>query len=389
MSFYHPIKIIFSRPRLLAITCLFLCGVRVLYAQSTIIGLRFNNQSVEKAKLTIILPGNDGNKSEAKKGDLVVSGSKLIIPANTIVMLQSPGGKQKLSSTTGQPLEYTLEITGKGENHVIQGLGAQIQNSVTKTLGYNYKVNNGKGTTAASKGTEFTFTDLSDDKNEKASIVTSEGTINIIDQVPCTINGEPVKNERKGEAATQSVSHTQTAGDSEFTSSDDPIDYPSLDAAVKKIEDEINSGEIDSVDIADNLNCLGILFMDAERFEDAVKAFSQAYEIYENEYIPDDMITLEAKLYLAEALVATKDSVNQFHGRTMANDMLALLWENLNFDKEDFRFTQTKDKKAQEGICRDIAFDYQLLGWAYGIAGDTPRSDKYYRLMMINYCNQH
>jgi len=43
-------------------------------------------------------------------------------------------------------------------------------------------------------------------RNEKATITTAEGTINIIDKVPCTINGEPVKNNRKGGVTTKSVS---------------------------------------------------------------------------------------------------------------------------------------------------------------------------------------
>ena len=138
------------------------------------------------------------------------------------MLLQSPGGKAKDQLFHQSAFSYTVEINGKGENHTIQGIGAQIQNSVTKAVGYNYKVNNGKGTTAASKGTEFTFTDLSEGKDEKATIKTTEGTIHIIDEVPCTINGQPVKNERKDEPVTKSVLRTQSAGDGEFTSSDEP-----------------------------------------------------------------------------------------------------------------------------------------------------------------------
>ncbi|HNP22901.1 MAG TPA: tetratricopeptide repeat protein [Panacibacter sp.] len=370
------------RLRVLFMTGLLFCLVNILYSQSSIIGLRFNNQSVTTAKLTVILPGNGGNRPEAKVGDQLPSGTKLIIPVNTIVLLQSPGGKQKISSSTNQPFSYTVEINGKGENHTIQGIGAQIQNSVTKAVGYNYKVNNGKGTTAASKGTEFTFTDLSEGKDEKATIKTTEGTIHIIDEVPCTINGQPVKNERKDEPVTKSVLRTQSAGDGEFTSSDEPLDYASLDAAVQYIQDEINDADTEPLVLADDLNCLGNLFMDAGRPADAVEAFSRAYDIYEEEYGPDDMPTLEARLYLAEALKATDEVANQSKGQKMAADMIDLLLEDLMFDKDDFQFAQQEDdEEAQQNICDDIIYTYELLGWAYDIAGNESQSDKYYDLM--------
>ena len=55
--------------------------------------------------------------------------------------------------------------------------------------------------------------------------------------------------------------------------------------------------------------------MDAGRPADAVEAFSRAYDIYEEEYGPDDMPTLEARLYLAEALKATDEVANQSKGQ--------------------------------------------------------------------------
>ena len=120
-------------------------------------------------------------------------------------------------------------------------MGAQIVNTVNKTLGYNYRNTNERGTTAASKGTVFTFTDLSESKSEKATIVTNEGTINIIDQVPCTINGQPIKNNRKGGITTKSVSQTQSAGQATFTSSNKPIEYGNYNAAIAYIKNEINN----------------------------------------------------------------------------------------------------------------------------------------------------
>ena len=65
-------------------------------------------------------------------------------------------------------MEYKVEFTSDGENHIVKGFGAQIVNTVNKTLGYKYRNTNERGVTAASQGTEFTFTDLSESKSEKA-----------------------------------------------------------------------------------------------------------------------------------------------------------------------------------------------------------------------------
>jgi len=358
------------------------CLAGTLRAQSKIIGLRFNNQNVNIARCTIIPPGKVSNLSEARVGDLIASGCKLIIPANTIILLQSPGGKQRLGSTSGKPMEYTLETSGSGENHAVKGVGAQIQNTVTKTAGYNYRVNNGKGTTAASKGTEFTFTDLSDGNVERASITTKQGTINIIDQVPCTINGEPVKNNRKGSVTTKSVLSTQTAGDETYTSSDEPLDYASLDAAVRNVSNEIERGATDPEDLADDLMCLGTLYMDMENPGEAIKAYGQAAEIYDDLYGPEDIITIEAKLNLTDALVSTGNPGNKSLAGNMTKDLISLLIEKLSYDLEDFEFLKEEnDGEMLELVCEDILDTYELLGWAYDIAGNTKKSDEYYQLL--------
>lgn len=382
MSIYTLTSPITSRLRFMVIIVFALSQFSTLHGQSKIIGLRFNNQNVSNAKFTIIPPGKGANISEAKVGDQIASGSKLIIPASTIVLLQSPGGKQKLSSTTGKPMEYTLETTGSGENHAVKGIGAQIQNTVTKTVGYNYRVNNGKGTTAAAKGTDFTFTDLSDGKDEKASITTKEGTISIIDQVPCTINGEPVKNNRKGGVTTKSVSSTQTAGDNAYISSDEPLDYATLDAAIRYISSEIKRGATDPEDLADDLMCLGTLYMDMENPGEAIKAYGEAAEIYDELYGPEDIVTIEAKLNLTDALESTGNPGNKSLAGNMTKDLIRLLLEKLSFDLEDFEFLKDEnDGEMLELICEDILDTYELLGWAYDIAGDTRKSDQYYDLM--------
>mgnify|MGYP006980601593 FL=1 len=62
--------------------------------------------------------------------------------------------------------------------------------------------------------------------------------------------------------------------------------------------------------------------------------------------------------------------------------MIDLLLEDLMFDKDDFQFAQQEDdEEAQQNICDDIIYTYELLGWAYDIAGNESQSDKYYDLM--------
>ena len=146
------------------IAIVFLLMLNAVYAQkfSTITGLALNGKSATTVNMNIFPPGKGGNKTVANINDQLPAGTRLVVPANAIVKLQSPGGTQVIKPTQGKPIEYTVEFTAQGENHVVKGLGAQIQNTVKKVAGYNYRNTNEKGTTAASKGTEFTFTDLSE-----------------------------------------------------------------------------------------------------------------------------------------------------------------------------------------------------------------------------------
>lgn len=134
---------------------------------SIVTGLRLKNVPVSSVKLQVMPPGKGGNLVELSLDDKIASGTTMIIPPETVVVLKSPGGTQVLKSIhSGKSMEYKVEINEQGENHVIKGLGAQIANIVKKTLGYNYRNTNERGTTAASKGTEFTFTDLTDNEIE-------------------------------------------------------------------------------------------------------------------------------------------------------------------------------------------------------------------------------
>jgi hypothetical protein len=375
---HKDLTITFCCKLCVVITILFLFSLNSIYAQksSVITGLAFNGKSATSVNMNIFPPGKGSNKTVANINDHLLAGTRMIIPPNAIVKLESPGGTQVIKPTQGKPIEYTVDFTAGGENHVVKGLGAQIENTVKKIAGYNYRNTNEKGTTAASKGTIFTFTNISDGKHEKATITTAEGTINIIDKVPCTINGQPVKNDRKGGVTTKSVSQTQNAGDNEFTSSDNPLDYPSLDAAVNYINNEINGGETDPEDVADDLMCLGDLYMDMEQPETAIKPYSKAADNYQEVSGDDDLSTIEARLSLAHAYI---EANNDAQGSAIVADCISVLEDNLEPDMDDLDFAkQNNDTQSVYFLCDEITEIYDFLGWAYDIKGDHSKSETYY-----------
>jgi hypothetical protein len=354
-----------------------------LFAQSSVVALRYNNQNIRSANVTIMPPGNGGSSPQINVGDQLQSGTRLIIPPNTIVILQSPGGKQVCSSTTGKSMEYTVSITPNGENHTVRGAGAQVASTVNKTVGYNYRVNNARGTTSSSRGTVFTFTDMSHGDNEKAIISTQEGSINIIDQVPVRIGGQAAPTNKRGEPVTKAVSRMQSQGDVQYTSNDNPVNYDDYSQAIQLITDEINAIE-DLDERADNLLCLGDLYMDFEQPQNAIEPYHQAIQIFAYYYGEDDLDTIEAKISLADALAYSGrvDDANNWlgHAYQLLQNLAQYNIDDLNYINE-LEYIDEDDDEAYDAICVELSDIYGLLGWAYEITGDTSTSDEYYDLM--------
>ena len=195
-------------------------------------------------------------------------------------------------------------------------------------------------------------------------------------KVPCTIGGQPIKNNRKGGVATKSVSRLQTAGDSGFTSSNKPLDYPSLEAAVIYINNEINGGETDPEDIADDLMCLGDLLISKKEPAKAFNAYTRAAEYYEAEYGDDDLSAIEARLSSAQAC---KEAKNDAQGLEIVSKNINILEKILASDMSDLEFAkQHNDENAIDFLCNEIIEIYDFLGWAYEIKGNAARSEDYY-----------
>ena len=350
---------------------------------STVLSLRFNNQSTSRAKVNILPPGKGANKTEIAVSDKFESGTKMIIPPGTVVVLQSPGGTQVVSCTDkAKSIEYKVEFSDNGENHVVKGMGAQIENKVKKTLRYNYRNTNERGLTCASKSTEFTFTDLSDGENEKAKIITKEGTIKIIDQVPYYVNGKPIKNGRHGKLTTKSISKTQSAGDNIYTSSDEPQENDNYESAINDIKNEIEmemqNGDADPEDLAGDLMCLGDLYMIVKDPLNAIDAYRKASDYFAEVYGEDDLYTIEANLSSAAAYLAAG---NAAESKEILNASIKFLEESLEDAEDDLKFVKEDDDAENEDIiCEDIGEIYGYLGWAYEIAEDHENSEKYYKL---------
>lgn len=346
--------------------------------KSKITGLAYNNQTADKVKMTILPPGSGGNLTEAVVGYELVSGTKMIVPPKTIVKLQSPGGMQVVRATGDKSIEYTVTFISNGENHFVKGFGAQVVNTVKKTIGYNYRNSNEKGTTAAAKGTEFTFTDFtlpSPTSNEaKAVITTSEGSIYIFDQVPCSVQGVPLKTKRPGGQVTKSISRTQHTGEGEFISKDTMLDYRSFQWAVEYIRNEVNS-KTDPEDKADNLMCLGYLYINMEQPGQAIEPFRNAANYYKEIYGEDHLSAIEADLSLAEA---NRTLGEKARTNAIAMKNINLLQNTLSAAEDKLNFLHANnDKEGGEIVCAEITEIRLFLAWAYAIAGNNEQKKGY------------
>ncbi|MAZ26251.1 MAG: hypothetical protein CL868_04120 [Cytophagaceae bacterium] len=345
-------------------------------------GLRYNGQNVMTANATVIPPQDGSTMPQINVNDKLASGTRIIVPPHTMISLQSPAGNQLISSTSGKSMEYTVKMTDKGENHTVRGLGAQIKSTVTKSVSYNYRVNNGRGTTSAARGTEFTFTDMSQANHEEAIITTEEGAINIIDKMPVNIAGHTNTNER-GEPLTKAVSQMQYANSGTYTSSDAYIEYDNLEDAVAQIVGEVYSIE-DPEERADNLLFLGDLYMELEEYEKAIKPYQDAMEILEAYYGFEDLYTVDAVISFAQAI---GHAGIEKEADDLLNSVLEYLKALEESDIEDLQYIseleylEDEDHEAYDIICGELMDVFGLLGWVYDIYGDTVTSDQYYKNM--------
>lgn len=340
-----------------------------LHAQSTVTAIRVNGQNAASAQVTVLPSGNGTSRKSINVNEQLGSGTKLIIPSGVQLALRSPGGSQIVAGTKGKTIEYTVEMTPKGENHTVSGLGARIANKVSKTAGYNYKNSNGGGSTAAAKGTEFSFTDNSEGGSESATIATTEGSIHIIDEVPVMVNGQIVQGNHG--ATTKSNMKVQSAGE-QFTTSDQPVTYSSFEDAIQAIQAESNR-ELDEEEWADDEFCIGELYAANHQLKESIPHYRNAIQFYTSAYGEDDLEnTLDAKLSLADALIQLENP----EGNALIKECITALEEQLDDAREDLHFLADDEDEAAFA-CDDVMEIAGMLADAYRIESDTENANKY------------
>ena len=149
--------------------------------------------------------------------------------------------------------------------------------------------------------------------------------------------------------------------------------YDNYSLAIQDVYSDINLRP-DPDDRANNYLCLGELYLDTNEPQLATEQFRQAVAIYEMYYGDEDMSTIEAKLSLAEALMAIDP--NSFEADSIMNVVEEALLDFLSFDKEDLQYIN--DPEERELICEDITELNEFLGWLYDIKGDYIESQNYY-----------
>lgn len=363
----------------ISVACLLIAFRHATLAQqySIVTGLGVNGKTANNAEVVVFNRGKAGTKTVLKLNDTLFSATQMIVPPKVVIKLQSTGGTQVIKSTSGQPIRYTVNFTQEGENHVVNGVGAQIENRVKKTLGYNYRNRNEKGTTAASKGTIFVFTDSSAKDTKKTSFHTSEGKIFILQKAVCTINNQKIENGRNGRPSTKSVVRLQGEGDAGYTVRDTICNYLNIGRALEYLKTAgwFDEFDPDPEEVADNRMCLGDLWMFSKSVPDAIDPYASAVRNYERLYGPGDLLTIEASLALAQAHKILKNE-----GR--ADDIVKICMENLyrqlDIELTNQQFLISKKNKGSSLFCYKIGELYNLLALAYDIQGNKEESKKYY-----------
>ena len=340
---------------------------------STVTSVRVNGLTSKSTTITIIT-GNKRSQKKVKRGTKIDWGTKIIIPGGIRLFLETKGGTQEVWSENGLAMEYTVSDIPDGESHDVKGFGATIRNWVRGIFSYKYRSKNSRGNTAASNSTRYTFRDLSDDESGRAFISTSEGSVTIVERVPLIISNQS-NNTKKGNYKLEfSTSRLQRAEDSVYISSDQPVEYVDYKEATARVESFIEIPNDPEVR-ANNQLCLGALYLEWERSQQAIPFFSDALNFYFDYYGEDDADTLEAKLFLAKAY---QDSGRQALADEMLRELEETLLELLRIDEKDLDYVDENDPDAEDLICEDIVDTCALLGWLYKILGEDERSQYYY-----------
>lgn len=363
---------LFSVYKVVSILLLFGMLTTQTFAQSTIERLELNGQDVGNVTISYALPKQKPAMATVQANQRFDSGTLFIIPAQTVVWLTSNGNKQRL----GPGSKHVASAGAKGESH--QTFWGKVQHFVSNKLNF-YKAS-GPSTKhqGAVKGTVFTVEAVGKD----VKFSTQEGAVAIERQVKLNIQEQSKNNLRKQRELTATKTTLINAGDPEEVfdhNYEEEVAYESYDQAIRFFRQELEQAYENGVNaefIVGEYTLLGELYLDAADPTSAVQAFETAIELYEDELDPDDPAVAVNHIGLGEA---NYNLQNYNEGTNHCNIALALLSEELEFNKEDFEyFLEIEDYETAWSIGMDMVDNYDNLGWCYDILNNYEESDKYY-----------
>ena len=351
-----------------------ICAIPSLFfAQSTIQKLEFNGTEVGQVELTIALPKQQPQNMRVSKNQTFASGTLFAVPANTVVWLGSNANHQRL----GPGSRHMAAAGPKGESH--KTFWGSVTHYVKNKLNF-YKAS-GPSTKqqGAVKGTIFTVSAVGKD----VKFSTKEGRVAISQKVGVNIKEQSQNSRNRSPQLETTKTSYLDAGREQlyYHNSNEQITFASYEQAINAFQQELDKLYLDGEDaefIVEYYTLLGELFLDDERYEDAIETFETAIELYEDELDPYDPLLADNYLGLAEAFFMAG---YQDEGIQTWNKATSFIVRDLETNEIDLNyFIQIEDYDTAWGIGLDVVDNLDNLGWAYYLINDTVNGDKFYSM---------
>lgn len=350
------------------------------FAQFNIVGMKYNGQNVNRAKISIHKPGQSPYSTtiQYNPGEMYPLGTTITTfetavstMYNNQIQIIHPNSALKLIKE-----KYGLKA------QTVKGTIDHIARDVKNNVGF-YKAGNGY-TWAHVEGTQFTVQAVGNSK--KVNIFTREGRVNIIDQVPVKINQQASVNiggKKVGSQLNTTVRISSTPGQSYATGqSSKTFVYQTYEQAIDAFVSETNYKEQNNIayfeELAENFSLIGELYMEIGQFEKAIEPLGKAVD-YMARVDPEDIYILDTSLYLCEAMINT--DINEYIniGNNLAVEIINILIPELNEYISEYNYAlQYEDDDWAWDLCYDLVEINEYLGWAYELLENYDKADEFY-----------
>ncbi|QAA82538.1 hypothetical protein EI546_12775 [Aequorivita sp. H23M31] len=358
-------------------------------AQFQIIEMLFNGERATTVNLTILAPNERPFTGPVPFDTQKIynSGTTFKTPEGTSIALLCKGQMQVMRPNSTLKLSF---IKNGIKAETLTGVVQHVLKDIKNNLSF-YKAGNGYAW-AHAEGTIFEVQAF--EKSKKAKFTTQEGTISIIEEVPVTIAEKPKKEINRSEKAgerqlTTSKKTLNSAGDVYITNEVPAIGYETFKDALNSLDDGIYSRD-NNVDLgnpdyalieelAGNFSLLGGLYLENDQPDMAIDPLRKATDYYELTD-PEGFLTLESYLYLAEALILSKDENNKTEGKMSAKEIVRTLEKILYENVDDLGYAvKNGDHDLVWDIKDDLVTICDYLGWAYDLLDETGTANEYYQ----------